>query len=303
MKIGLFLGHTEGVDDVVAEARRAEEDGFASVWIPHVFGMDALMAAALAGRETSHIEVGTSVVPTYPRHPVTMAQQALSAQLAAGNRLALGIGLSHQVVIEGMLGLSFARPYTHMKEYLAVLAPLIRDGKVSHDGSEFRVQARVSVPGAEPCPILLAALAPRMLGLAGREGDGTVTWMTGRKTLRDHILPRINEAAAKAGRPAPRVVAALPVTVTDDIGAARDGAARFFQVYGGLPSYRAMLDREGVAGPADLLVGGDEDAVGEQIERIAELGVSDFVAVPFAPQRSPAAMERTRAFLTRLVQE
>jgi F420-dependent oxidoreductase-like protein len=302
MKIGLFLGDTKSVDDVVAQARRAEADGFASVWLPHVFGMDALMAAAFAGRETSRIEVGTSVVPTYPRHPVTMAQQALSAQAATGNRLALGIGLSHQVVIEGMFGLSFAKPYTHMKEYLAVLAPLIRAGKVSCDGGEFRVHAKVAVPGANPCPILLAALAPRMLALAGREGDGTVTWMTGPKTLREYTVPRINEAAAKAGRPAPRVVVALPVAITDDVAATREAAARFFQVYGGLPSYRAMLDREGATGPADLVIVGDEDGVGEQIQRIKELGASDFVAVPYAAKPRPeAALERTRAFLIGLL--
>src|SRR5262249_10875029 len=183
----------------------AEADGFASGWLANIFGMDAIVAAAICGRETTRIELGTAVVPTFPRHPVAMAQAALSAQAAARGRFSLGIGLSHQVVIEGMLGLSFAKPFSHMREYLAALAPLIRTGSVQFAGEEFRVAASVAVPGTVPCPILVAALAPRMLALAGREADGTITWMTGLRTIREHTVPRLSEAAARAGRPAPRV--------------------------------------------------------------------------------------------------
>src|SRR5262245_23295015 len=164
-----------------------------------------------------------------------MAQAALSAQAAARGRFVLGIGLSHQVVIEAMLGLSFAKPYSHMREYLAVLAPLVRTGSVQFSGDEFRVAASVSVPGATQCPILVAALAPRMLALTGREADGTITWMTGPRTIREHTVPRLAEAAAKAARPAPRVVVGLPVAVTADVEGARESAARGFQVYGMLP--------------------------------------------------------------------
>src|SRR5262249_41791567 len=156
---------------------------------------------------------------TYPRHPVALAQAALSAQAAARGRFTLGVGLSHQVVIESMLGLSFAKPYSHMREYLAVLCPLIRTGSVQFAGGEFRVGANGAVPGATPCPILVAALAPRMLALAGREADGTITWMTGPRTVREHTVPRICEAAARAGRPAPRVVVGLPVAVTRETDA------------------------------------------------------------------------------------
>src|SRR4029079_2561833 len=154
---------------------------------------------------TSRIELGTAVVPTYPRHPVAMAQAALSAAAISRGRFSLGIGLSHQIVIEGMLGLSFAKPYSHMREYLAVLGPLVRTGQVSFVGDEFRVTANMAVPGEARCPILVAALAPKMLALAGRETDGTITWMTGPKTLREHTVPRICEAAAAAGRATPRV--------------------------------------------------------------------------------------------------
>jgi len=302
MKIGIGIGdiggQPGGIADLIAQAQRAERDGFASGWFANIFGVDAMTAAAICGRATSRIELGTAVVPTYPRHPVAMAQQALSTQAAAGGRFALGIGLSHQIVIEMMFGLSFAKPYSHMKEYLAVLAPLIRTGSVSHQGSEFRVNANLSVAGAPPCPILLAALAPKMLALAGGVGDGTITWMTGPKTLREHTIPRIREAAAKAGRPAPRVVVGLPIAVTSDVAAAREVAGRFFQIYGTLPSYRAMLDREGVEGPAAVAIVGDEAAVGEQLEHLRAGGVTDFLAAPFPVGPDPvASVERTRALL------
>ena len=199
-----------------------------------------------------------------------------------------------------MLGLSFAKPYSHMKEYLAVLGPLVRDGRVDFAGSEFRVNANVSVPGAKPCPILVAALAPKMLALAGRETDGTITWMTGPKTIREHTVPRICEAAAAAGRPTPRVVVGLPIAVTKEVDAARASASRSFQIYGMLPSYRAMLDREGVEGPANVAIVGDESAVGEAIGRLREAGATDLLAIPFAVEGDGGAVGRTRALLQRL---
>ena len=304
MKIGIGIGDIAGrpapIDDLIAQTRQAEQDGFASVWLANTFGIDALTAAALIGRETARIALGTAVVPTFLRHPVAMAQHALTTQAATRGRFSLGIGLSHQVVIESMLGLSFAKPFTHMKEYVAVLTALVRHGAVSYQGSEFRVNANVAVPGAEPCPILLAALAPKMLALAGAEADGTITWMTGPKTLREYTVPRISEAAAKAGRPAPRVVVGLPIAVTGDVAAARERAGRAFQIYGSLPSYRAMLDREGVEGPAAMAIVGDEDAVGEQLQQLAAIGVTEFLAVPFpVGSDRTGSLGRTRALLLR----
>jgi 5,10-methylenetetrahydromethanopterin reductase len=304
MKIGIGIGDIAGapagIDGLVAQAARAEADGFASGWFANIMGIDAIMAAALCARETKRIELGTAVVPTFPRHPHAMAQQALSAQAIAGGRFTLGIGLSHQIVIEGMFGLSFAKPYSHMKEYLAVLGPLIRAGSVSHWGDEYRVNAQLAVTGGRPCSILVAALAPRMLALTGREADGTITWMTGPQTIREHTVPRIREAAAKAGRPAPRVVVGLPIAVTKDTTGARAAAAQAFLVYGALPSYRAMLDREGAEGPADVAMVGDESAVGEQLRRLAGAGATDFLAAPFAVPGDGDAVERTRALLARL---
>lgn len=302
MRIGIGIGDVGGkpatIDDLIEQTQAAERDGFASAWFANIFGFDAILTATVCARATSRIEVGTAIVPTYPRHPTAMAQQAMSAAAASGGRFTLGIGLSHQLVIEGMFGLSFAKPYSHMREYLAVLLPLLREGKVAYEGNEFRVNATLDVPGAKPPSVLIAALAPKMLALAGTVTDGTVTWMTGPKTLREHVVPRINEAAAQAGRPAPRVVAGLPIAVSDDVAAARETAGRIFQVYGVLPSYRAMLDREGVENPGDVALVGDESAVGEQIARLAEAGVTDLLASIFPVGKDPAAsIARTRALL------
>lgn len=281
MRIGLGIGGRT-IAEAVANAQAAEADGFASVWFSNIFGLDAMTACAVAGAATQRVELGTFVVPTFPRHPFAMAQQAHSTNDAAGGRFALGIGLSHQVVIEMMLGLSFAQPARHMEEYLAVLVPLLRDGKVSHAGDVYRVNANLEPNGApNPPSIVVAALGPKMLRLTGATADGTATWTTGVKTLADHIVPTITKAADAAGRPAPRIIAGLPVCVTDDPDAARALAAEQFAVYGTLPSYRAMLDREGAANPGDIALVGDEDAVGAQIAELAEAGVTDFAASPY----------------------
>ncbi len=296
MRIGIFGGPVANgpIDALVDEVRQTAADGFPSFWLPQIFGFEALTALAVAGREVPRIELATGVVPTYPRHPVTLAQEALTTQAASGNRLVLGIGLSHKPVIEGMFGHSFAKPVRHMREYLSVLVPLTRGEPVSFQGEVFRVNAALDVKGAQPMPILLAALGSKMLELAGSMADGTVTWMTGPKTLESHVVPTIIAAAANAGRPAPRVAVGLPICVTDDADAARERAGRAFQGYGALPSYRAMLDREGAEGPADVAIVGDEDAVGAALDELASIRVTDFVAsiIGNAEERG-----RTRTFL------
>ncbi|MCC6765753.1 MAG: TIGR03564 family F420-dependent LLM class oxidoreductase [Deltaproteobacteria bacterium] len=304
MKIGIGIGELGGapadVDGMIAQARRAEADGFASAWLAHIFGFDAIMMSALCARETSRIEIGTAVVPTFPRHPTAMAQQAMTAQAIARGRFTLGIGLSHQVLIETMLGLSFAKPYSHMKEYLEVLVPLMRTGTAMHQGGEYRVAASLNVPGGQPCQILVAALAPKMLALTGTVADGTITWMTGPKTIRDHTVPRLDEAAAAVGRPKPRVVVGLPVAITKDPAAARRAAARQFAIYGTLPSYRAMLDREGAQGPGDVVIAGDESAVGAELARLAAAGATDLFWAPCRVEGDDDAIARTREFLAKL---
>lgn len=286
---------------MVALAQQAEAAGFASGWLSNIFALDALTTIAVCGAQTQRIELGTAVVPIYTRHPWALAQQAVTTQAAIGGRLAIGIGLSHAQVVEGVWGLSYAQPLQAMTDYLAVLTPLVQTGQAQVAAGPYRVHATLTVPGAAPCPILLAALGPQMLALAGRVADGTITWMTGPATLRDHIIPTMGAAAAAADRPAPRVVAGLPVAVTDDPAAARAVAARAFRIYGVLPAYRAMLDREGAAGPGDIAVVGDEDTVAAAIARFAVLGVTDFHAVPFAvgPDKAASAA-RTYALLARL---
>ena len=276
------------------QLQTSADDGLASAWLANIFGLDALTALAVAGSQVPGIEVGTAVVPTYPRHPAALAQQALTAQAALRGRLTLGIGLSHQIVIEGMFGYSFERPARHMREYLAVLLPILREGRVSFAGETMRAEIGLTAPRDHDVPVLLAALAPRMLRLAGREADGTVLWMTGPATIESHIVPAITAAAADAGRPAPRVVCLLPVCVTADPDGARERAAQIFSIYGQLPSYRAMLDQEGAAGPADVAIVGDEAAVAAEIDALGGVGVTDFVAAEFG-QGDDAV--RTRALL------
>jgi len=236
-------------------------------------------------------------VAIYTHHPTAMAQQALTVNEIADGRLALGIGLSHRVVIEGMLRMSFEKPVRHLREYLSILMALVHEGAVEFDGEVFSAHYTVNVRDRRPCPVLVAALGSQMLGVTGAMADGTITWMVGVQTLQSHIVPTITAAAERADRPAPRVVAALPVYVTDDPGAARERAARTFAMYNGLPSYRAMLDREGADGPADVAIIGGEDEVGEQLEGFADAGATDFVAVVFA-KRGSDEEARTRSLLT-----
>lgn len=292
MRIGLFFGDGT-LDRIIASARTAEEQGFDSIWMPQIFGLDALGALTLIGHEVPRIELGTAVVPTYPRHPSALAGQALTASAAAGGgRLTLGIGLSHQIVIEHMFGYSFEKPVRHMREYLTALVPLLQGGTADIDGETLSAHLALAVPGAQPVPVVVAALGPKMLKLAAERAAGTVTWMTGPRTLADHTVPTITSAAETAGTGPMRVVSALPVAVTDDVAGARARAAEVFAVYGGLPSYRAMLDREGAAGPEDVALVGTAAEVRAGIEAMRDAGVTDFVAVEFATDETTATATR-----------
>jgi F420-dependent oxidoreductase-like protein len=301
MRTGLLVdvpSKADAIDRLRDRLSRAADDGFHSAWISNIFALDALTALAVAGSQVPGIELGTAVVPTYPRHPAALAQQALTVNTALDGRLALGIGLSHKIVIEHMFGYSFDRPARHMREYLSILVPLLRGQKAEFAGETLSAQIGLSTPGSGDLPVLVAALGPAMLKLAGTLADGTVLWMTGPKTVAEHIAPTINAAAREAGRPAPRIVCALPVSVTDDVDAARAQAAQMFEGYGDLPSYRAMLDREGAAGPADVAVVGDEDSVAAQVAELAKAGVTDFVASDFNGRQDGG---RTREFLKSLL--
>jgi F420-dependent oxidoreductase-like protein len=281
MRIGIMFGSARkspGIDALVENARDIESRGFDTLWLPSVFGLDAITTAALLGRETERIELGTAVVPTYPRHPTALAQQALTAGAACGGRFTLGIGLSHPVVIEGLLGLSYARRAEHMREYLAVLSPLLRGEPVSFDGREYRVGLRLDVPDAEPVPIVVAALGDHMLKIAGGQTTGTILWATGPRAIEQHIAPKLRAAASQAGRPDPRIIAGMHIVLTNDPAPARERVAKMLATYSAMPSYRAMLDKEGDEDPDSLALLGDERALDAGLDRLRDMGVSDFEA-------------------------
>ena len=301
MKIGIFGGTVNSgtIDDVVAEAMQAEKDGFASYWAPNIFGHDALTSLAIVGREVPRIEIGTSVVPTYPRHPMAIAQQCHTVNAASKGRLCLGIGLSHKVVIEGMLGISFEKPVRHLREYLSILMPLARCQAANFAGETLTTRGSLSGVGAEPFSVVVAALGEQMLRVTGTLADGTLTWCTGPKTLKSLTVPTITDAAKKAERPTPRVIAALPVCVTKNVAKAQEIAAKVFQIYGQLPSYRAMLDHEGVGGPEEIVIAGSAEQVKQRVADLAGIGVTDFAAVEFSSD--PDEIAATRLAMKSLV--
>jgi F420-dependent oxidoreductase-like protein len=281
MRIGIFT-ERKTVDELIADIADAAERGFESAWVPQIFGLDAMTALAVVAREVPGIALGTAVVPTYPRHPSMIAAQALTLNQISGGRFSLGIGLSHQIVIESMFGMSYDKPVRHLREYLSILMPLAHGEAAAFTGETLTGNVALEIPDATPLPVLVAALGAQMLRVAGTRTEGTITWMTGPDTIESHVAPAINTAAADAGRSAPRVVSALPVCVTDDEAARREEAGKNFAIYGHLPSYRAMLDREGAAGPADVALVGTAAQVRAGIERMFEAGTTEFVAVPFA---------------------
>ena len=287
MDIGIFSS-PRTVDGLVAAARSAVDDGFGSYWTSQIFSVDALTGIAVAAKEVEGIRFGTGVVPIQPRHPMMLAAQALTVSQVSGGRLDLGIGLSHQMVVEGMWGLPFDKPVRQMREYLEALGPLLAGEDPQYAGETVTARGGLDVPADRPA-VLVAALGPQMLKVTGRLADGTVTWMTGPKTLTDLTVPTIRASAEEAGRPEPRVVVALPVCVTDDEADARDRAAAEFAVYGMLPSYRAMLDREGMEGPADLAFVGSADAVAARIAEVDTAGATTLVAAEFGHDDEKAA--------------
>jgi F420-dependent oxidoreductase-like protein len=300
MRIGL-PGSGTTVEKVVRQAEQAEADGFSSLWYASAVLGDPLVAMALAGRATSTIELGTSVLQSYTCHPALQAARTAAVAAAVGTpgRVTLGVGPSHRPVIEQMLGMSYDTPGRHTDEYVQIIASLLRGQAVNFTGEEFRVAtgAPALVDGAE-IPVLVSALGPRLLRIAGQHAAGTILWMANATAVEQHVAPRIRTAAADAGRPDPRIVAGLPVAVHDDVAEARAAAATQFQLYGTLPNYQRILAHGQVAGPADAAIVGDEAAVTAQIEALFDAGATDVWAAPFpvGDDRS-ASRARTRALL------
>lgn len=274
-------------NDIVA----SEAAGFDTYWLAQTGLVDALMALMAAGPATSKIELGTAVVPTWPRHPQALAAQALTAQAATDGRIILGIGLAHKPSVEGNWKMTWEKPIRHMLDYLGVLEELLATGKSSYAGEVWSFEGEYAKPTDNAPKVMLAALGDQMLKIAGARTDGTILWCVGPKTLEQQIVPKINEAASDAGRPTPSVVCSLPVWVTDNPEPARELVAKTLTIYGQLPSYRAMLDIEGVDGPADISLIGDEDTVAEGLAAIAASGATDFTAVITTPD--PDERQRT----------
>lgn len=286
------------IDSLIDALSQARDAGFRRVWMAQMpFDGDLVTALAVALREVDGIEVGSAVLPIQNQHPIQLAQRALTLNSIAGGRFILGLGMTHKVVTEGMWGIPYDKPVRRMREYLDALEPLLAGEPVNAVGETVVARGALQIAGAPRPEVYLAALGPQMLKLCGRRTAGTLTWMCGPKTLRDHIGPTLRGAAEEAGRPADavHVVAGLPISVTDDVTGARAQAAEQFATYGTLPSYRAMLDREGYAEPADAAIIGDEHAVSDRLDELAAVGVDEFSAVVF--DSAPEVRERTRALL------
>jgi F420-dependent oxidoreductase-like protein len=298
--VGL-LGETSGrspVDDLVQNLAKLRDEGFRRVWMAQLpYDPDLLTLLAVALREVDTIEVGSGVVPIQVQHPMQLAQRALTLNLIADGRFSLGLGMSHRMVTEQMWGISWDKPVRQMREYLEGLQPLLAGQPAEAVGEVWTTRGSLQIPGAPTPDVYIAALGPQMLRLAGRRTAGTLTWMTGPKTLSEHVGPTLRDAAVEAGRPATavRVAASLPVSVTDDVAGARAQAAQEFAIYGTLPSYRAMLDREGFSGPEDAAIIGDEKTVSDHLEELSAAGVDEFVGAVF--DASPEVRARTRALL------
>ena len=296
MELGIF-GSSRNIDDLKKQVQEANNLGYSTFWTPQIFNLDALTALAVIAESVEDIRLGTSVIPTYPRHPMMLAQQALTVNQVSNGRLDLGIGLSHKPVVEGMWGISFDAPVGHMSDYLQILMALLHDGTISYGGKHLTSRGGIDVPADAP-PVLVAALGPQMLKLVGRVADGTVTWMTGPETIRNHISPVINAAAEEAGRPVPQVIAAVPVCITSDSDMAEEYAKRDFGFYGDLPSYRAMLEREGLANSWDIALSGSFEEVAEGLQKYSDSGGTQVVAAVYGPDE---AREQTVSELAKLM--
>ena len=288
MRIGLMVGsdkersRTDRLAGLLADAGAAESAGFASFWMPQVPGyLDAMTAVALTGQVTERIELGTAVVPIQTRHPMIMAQQALTTGVACGGRFTLGLGPSHHWIISDQLGLPYDRPARLMRDYLDVLAASIAGpGNVQVANETYNVNGSIDVADAPEMTILLAALGPTMLRLAGERAGGTILWMADERAIGNHVAPRINAAASAAGRAAPRIVAGVPVALSSssEVDHARAYASEILGHADFSPNYVRLLEHGDAEDVGDTMAAGDESAVIARLRRYRDAGVTDLAA-------------------------
>ncbi|MBS1696359.1 MAG: TIGR03564 family F420-dependent LLM class oxidoreductase [Actinobacteria bacterium] len=292
MRIGL-TGGAATTDGVVRQAKLAEQQGFTSLWYASNVTADPLASMAIAGRETSRIELGTAVLQTYPCHPLLQAHRVTAAANAMGRSgFTLGLGPSHAAVVEDIYGLSYARPGRNTEEYLSIVTAALRGGPIEFTGVDWSAHLPAEVPAPQyPVPVLLSALSPRMLRIAGAIADGTVLWMASAKAIDTHVAPQITAAAQAAGRPAPRIVAGLPVAVHDDEAEARSATAATAGMYAAMPNYKRIIETGGGTTPADIAIVGNEASVRTQLQHLLDAGATDIWIQPVAVGRDKA--ERT----------
>jgi F420-dependent oxidoreductase-like protein len=303
MRIGL-TGGGASVDRVVRQAKEAEADGFSALWYASIVTGDPLVAMAIAGRETSTIELGTAVLQTSPCHPLLQANRVSSVVDAMGRPgFTLGIGPSHEPVIRGAFGMSYDHPGRSTDEYLQILTALLRGENVDFDGSDWSAHtAGRAVPPSHPVPVLVSALGPRLLRVAGEHADGTVLWMAPARAIENHVAPKLHAAAAAAGRPAPRIVAGLPVAVHDDIAEARAAASASSSMYAQMENYTRILEIGGAGTPADAAIVGNESSVTSQLQSLLDAGATDIWAAVFpVGDDRRASMRRSKDLLRELV--
>ena len=292
MKYGVMVGEGSGaapdLSALVKRAQLAERLGLDTAWIGNM-AIDAVTAAAVVGPATNHIEIGTSVTPIPPRHPVALQQQAETAQMACGGRFTLGLGVGHRFRVEGIWGLSYERPARQMRAYLEALAPALAGEECTCTNEYFNVKLQPNRLAAKT-DILIAALGPVMLELAGELADGTITWATGPKTLENHVLPNLRKK-----HPNPRIVAGFPILLTGNHEKAAEAASRLFGLYGRVPSYKAMIEREGVESVDALALIGSEQDLTRRLAELESIGVTDFCGFPF--ETEPGEIDRTMEFL------
>lgn len=314
MRIGLMIGSDRGraraerIPGLVDDAAEAERAGFCSFWIPQIPGyLDALTAIAVAGQSTERIELGTAVVPVQTRHPITMAQQALTTQAVCDGRLTLGLGASHHWIIRDQFGLPYERPAALIRDYLAVLnGAFAGPGPVDVENETYRVHSPMDVTDPVAMPVLIAALAPVMLRIAGEQASGTILWMADERAIAEHVVPRITKAASDAGRPAPRIVAGVPVTLCSntEAEAARANASDVLGHADLSPNYERLLEHGDAEDVGDTMAAGDEAAIVARMQRYRDAGVTEFAAriVPFGedPAARLASRRRTEEFLATL---
>lgn len=316
MRLGVMIGAERGdmarkVTKLIADIEWADEAGLDTAWMPQVpDDFDLLTMVALMASHSTRIELGTAVVPLQAQHPIALARQALSVNAISGGRLALGVGPSHHWIIRDMLGLPYDKPAAYTRDYLEVLnAALAGPGPVDVENDTFTVHNPTAL-GAEPkMPVLVAALGPVMLQIAGEHADGTSLWMADEKAIAEHIAPKINKAAAEAGKPAPRIVAGIPVTLcaNSEIEAAKERANRILAEAETSPNYQRLLDRGSARDVGDLCAAGDEESILKRFRQFADAGVTDLSVrlLPIGDNRDEliASKRRTREVIAELAKE